>query len=222
MKRVFLFSLLVFISLNCYAAGTGERLNIRQLFPFSYDRPQNPNPEQLSIIYYVLQNTYENNIHKMRGETENTVYMHDDGREAVMDKNGNLVTNSYNKGSFNYYSNTNEPIKKFLFDIAPWLKWGNTEDDPTSFNERLYYYSLDLDRGIQAYVFEGSNKGPVIIAFNSLTPDEKEVYYIFMHVLFNKNFAVKLDRNNIPRLRNDSAYYFSYFYQVQDVFGVKQ
>jgi hypothetical protein len=63
-----------------------------------------PNSQQLSIILYILKNTNENNIHKMRGETENKVYTNTDGREAVFDKNGNLVTNSYNRESFNYGS----------------------------------------------------------------------------------------------------------------------
>ena len=220
MKRFILFYLLVVILFSS-CLSQRERLNLSQLFPINYDRPITPDSRQLSIIRYVLKNTYENNIHKMRGETENTVYVHEDGREAVYDKDGNLVTNSYNQGSFNYYSN-NEPIKKFIWDIAPWLLWGNTEDDPTTFNERLFYYTLDLDIGIQSYIFEGSNETLEIIPFKKLSKNEKEVYYIFLKLLFNEDYEIKLIPENIQRLRDDGNYYFEYFYQIQKILKVKQ
>jgi hypothetical protein len=219
MKRLFLFVLLVIIFFGCLSQK--ESVNLRQLFSINYDRPKNPEPEQLSIVWYVLKNTYENNIHKMRGETGNVVYVHEDGREAVYDKNGNLVTNDYNKGSFNYYS-YEEPIKKFIGDIAPWLLWGNTENDPTSFNERLYYYTLDLDYGIQSYIFKGSNERLEIISFNEISNNEKEVYYIFIKLLFNENYKIKLSRENIQKLKDDGNYYYEYFYQIQEMLDVKQ
>lgn len=105
--------------------------------------------ENLSAIHYILKHTYENNIHKMRGEEDNKVYTKESGEEAVFDKEGNLVANDWNKGSFNYGSYS-EPINKFKVDIWPWLVWGNTREDPTSFDERFYYYIMDLDRGIQS------------------------------------------------------------------------
>lgn len=206
---------------NCLSANS-EQLNIDKLFSFDYERPDNPNPEQISIVRYVLKNTYEDNIHKMRGEKENKVYVKDDGREAVFDKNGNLVTNSYNRGSFNFYSNTTEPIKKFIFDIATWLFWGNAKDDPTTFSERLYYYTLDLDYGIQSYIFNGSKETLEIVQFDKLSKDEKEVYYIFLKLLFNEKYKIKLNRENIQRLRDDGEYYYKYFYQIQELLNVKQ
>ena len=133
MKKFGLFIILtILFPFNCYSQES-EGLNIKKLFSFEYERIQNPNQEQLSIINYILKNTYENNIHKMRGETENRVYTNNDGREAVFDKDGNLVTN-YNKGSYNYAS-YDTPIAKFLLDIAPWLQLGNARDDPTSYKE---------------------------------------------------------------------------------------
>ncbi len=79
--------------------------------------------EHLSIIHYILKNTYENNTHKMRGEQENKVYVKITGEEAVFDKDGNLVTNDWNKGSYNYGS-YDKPVNKFEVDIWPWLIWG--------------------------------------------------------------------------------------------------
>jgi hypothetical protein len=110
----------MWFSFNCYSQEN-EGLNIRNLFPLDYNRPQNSDQEQLSIINYILKNTFENNIHRMRGENENRVYTNEDSREAVFDKDGNLVTNSYNKGSYSY-APYNRPIEKFLLDIAPWFQ----------------------------------------------------------------------------------------------------
>jgi len=221
MKKLFLVVLLlIFFGVTVFSQNNGN-LNIRQLFSFNYERPRNPDQSQLSIIRYILKNTYENNIHKMRGETDNVVYVNEDGREAVYDKDGKLVTNSYNQGSYNYGS-YDEPIKKFLLDIAPWLQWGNAHDDPTTFNERLYYYTLDLDHGIQSYIFKGANEILETVPFNQLPNDEKEVYYIFLKLLFNDNYRVKLNLNNIQQLRNSGEYYYSYFFQIQEMLNVKQ
>jgi hypothetical protein len=195
--------------------------DIKKMFPLNYDRPEDPNSRQLSIVNYILQNTFENNIHRMRGERENRVYTNKDGREVVYDKNGNLVTNSYNQGSYNYGS-YEKPVKKFLLDIAPWLIWGNTPDDPTSFNERLYYYTLDLDYGIQTYILKGSQGEIEEIHFNELSKDEKEVYYIFLYILLNDNYKIKLNDENIERLKNDGDYYWEYFYQIQEILNVRQ
>ena len=221
MKYFISFILLILISFGtCFSQANGN-LNLKKLFSFNYDRPTNPSPEQLSIILYVLKNTYENNIHKMRGETENRVFVAEDGREAVYDKNGNLVTNAYNRGSYNYYSNA-EPIKKFISDIAPWLLLGNTREDPTTFNERLYYYTLDMDYGIQKYIFEGARETLEKVSFMELPENEKEVYYIFLKLLFNEQYSIKLNIENIQRLRNDGEYYYEYFYQIQEMLNVKQ
>ena len=88
----------------------------------------------------------------MRNENDNVVYTKETGEEAVFNKNGNLVTNDWNRGSFNY-GKYEQPINKFLLDIWPWLVWGNTKNDPTTFDERFYYYCMDLDPGIQKYIF---------------------------------------------------------------------
>jgi hypothetical protein len=107
-------------------------------------------------------------------------------------------------------------------DIIPWLKQGSMADDPTSFEERLYYYTLDLDYGIQKYIFEGSRGVLEVVEFNRLTEEEKEVYYIFLKLLFNEDYLIPLSRENIPRLRADGEYYYEYFYQIQEMLGVKQ
>jgi len=190
------------------------------LLPLEYDRPATPDAEQLSVIRYILQNTGEVNIHKMRGETENKVYVNEDGREAVYDKDGNLVTNSYNQGTYNFYSNETEPIKKFIYDTAPWLVYGTASDDPTTFKERLYHYTLDLDMGIQNYIFYGADKALEAVPFEELSETEKEVYYLFLKLLFNENYSAKLTADNIQKLKEDGDFYFQYFDQIQEALSV--
>ncbi len=100
------------------------------------------------IIYAILAHTNESAIHQMRGETDNRVFIHEDGREGVYDKNGNLVTNGYNDGTFNYANPKNEPLLHFTMDISPWIQMGISETDPTSTIERIYAYMGDLEAGI--------------------------------------------------------------------------
>jgi hypothetical protein len=202
---------------GCRSQQNESILILKDVFPMTYDRPKNPDSEQLSIIRYILAHTVENNIHKMRGEESNVTYINPDGREAVYDENGVLVTNSYNKGSFNYYDFETEPIKKFIFDTLPWLNWGNDPDDPTSIDERLYYYTLDLDSGIQRYIFYGSGDELEHISFSALSKEEQEVYYLFSFLLFSDEYKIKLNSENMERLIDDGEYYYEYFKQIQEV-----
>ncbi len=101
------------------------------------------------IIYTILANTNESASHQMRGQSENQLYTHDDGREAVYDKDGELVKNGYNDGSYNYAHPKDEPLLHFSLDTSPWLLWGMGEDDPTTIEERTYAYMGDLEGGIR-------------------------------------------------------------------------
>ncbi len=100
------------------------------------------------IIYTILANTQEAAIHQMRGQTDNKVYFHEDGREGVYDKDGNLVTDGFNDGTFNYANPITEPLLHFTMDISPWIQMGISETDPTSTIERIYAYMGDLEAGI--------------------------------------------------------------------------
>ena len=137
--------------------------------------------ENISIINYILKFVYENNIHKMRNEDDNVVYTKKTGEEAVFNKNGDLVTNDWNKGSFNY-GKYEQPINKFLLDIWPWLVWGNTKNDPTTFDERFYYYCMDLNPGIQKYIFLEDKSLLEKIEYSKLKEEEKLVYHFFNYL----------------------------------------
>ncbi len=200
-------------------------LNSNNFRQFSFDRDYTPSANELSAIHFILKNTRENNIHKMRGETKNVVYVKTQKdehgySEAVFDENKQLVTNSYNQGSFNYYLFEIEPIKHFGYDMLPWLEWGNTKDDPTIFNERLFYYTLDLNLGIQAYIFEGTNDNVSTIDFIKLPDEEKMIYRLFCYIIFNKDYQIQLNEENKQRLKEDSEFYYKYFGQIQELLQV--
>jgi hypothetical protein len=40
--------------------------------------------------------------------------------------------------------------------------------------------------------------------------------------LFNENYKIKLNDENIERLKSDGDYYWEYFYQIQETLNVKQ
>ena len=177
--------------------------------------------ENISIINYILKFVYENNIHKMRNEDDNVVYTKKTGEEAVFNKNGDLVTNDWNKGSFNY-GKYEQPINKFLLDIWPWLVWGNTKNDPTTFDERFYYYCMDLDHGIQKYIFLEDKSLLEKIEYSKLKEEEKLVYHFFNYLFLNEKFKYKLDERNIKNYKKSAENYWKYLSQIMELSGYKQ
>ena len=177
--------------------------------------------EKLSALNYILKNTFENNIHKMRGETENRVYTNKDGREAVFDKNGQPIENPWNRGSYNFapYS---EPVRKFTLDIWPWLHDGNSPDDPTDIEERFYYYLLDLDYGVQSYIFLKDRDTLEEIKYSELSENEKVVYKFFEYLIFNPSYKHKLDAKGIKLYQKSKESYVRYFKQLFVLAGYKQ
>jgi hypothetical protein len=177
--------------------------------------------ENISIINYILKFVYENNIHKMRNEDDNVVYTKKTGEEAVFNKNGDLVNNDWNKGSFNY-GKYEQPINKFLLDIWPWLVWGNTKNDPTTFDERFYYYCMDLNPGIQKYIFLEDKSLLEKIEYSKLKEEEKLVYHFFNYLFFNEKFKYKLDERNIKNYKKSAENYWKYLSQIMELSGYKQ
>ena len=52
--------------------------------------------------------------------------------EIVIDKNGNLIDDDINMGTFNYYP-PDQRLNHLLYDVAPYFHKGNTPDDPVTF-----------------------------------------------------------------------------------------
>lgn len=105
--------------------------------------------EQKSLLFLILSKTNEYHIHNMNGAVGNQVFLHEDGAiELVYDANGNLVKDGINDGSYNYAHPVKDPIGHFEKDIHPWIKWGASQNDPTTVSERIYAYMGDLEGGI--------------------------------------------------------------------------
>jgi len=135
-----------------------------------------------ALIIDILSNTPELNIHQMNGQTENKVYVNEDGREAVFDADGNLVTDPTNKGSYNYYDAIKEPLAHFAKDTDPWLKWGNARNDPSAPDQRLKAYLKDLKIGIiTAYESRSVEVGKTTVTYNSKT--ERAVALKFLEII---------------------------------------
>lgn len=119
------------------------------------------NSNQLAILYLIIQNTAEVCIHQQNGAKENKVYLGPDGhKEAVYDKNGKLVKDGINDGSYNYYHPSKEPLCHFSFDICPWIMWGQSRTDTTTVKSRIYAYMGDLEGGIRrALAQQNKTKG---------------------------------------------------------------
>lgn len=196
--------------------------SISQFMSNNSNESELPDQYKINIIYYILQNTQERNIHKMRGETDNIVLVNEDGREAVYGGNGDIVTNLYNKGSYNYFDYKKEPIKKFIVDILPWLELGNDPNDPTTQFERLYYYTLDLGYGIQTYILKGRKQELLNVDISTLSQDEIDTYALFEYIIFNEDYGIKFNDDNMEKLEVDGDYYWTYFYQIHKLLGILQ
>lgn len=199
----------------------------KEMKSIKFDDKYKPSQYEINAIYFILKNTSEVHIHQMRDENKNQVMIKtkkENGGypEAVFDKNGNIVTNSYNKGSFNYFLYTKDPLKHFGVDILPWLVLGNAKDDPTTFNERLYYYLQDLNRGIQHYIFKAKANNIEKINFKKLDKNEQMTIRFFSHLLFNNKYKIKLNEKNRNKLIKSSDFYWSYYYQIHDLLGYKR
>jgi len=128
--------------LESFSADAVEGINLPEYT--QEDRNDQELKAKAAFIYTLLYNTVELNTHRMNGETENQVFVHDSGGEAVYDKNGNLVKNCENMGSYNYAHYKKEPLLHFAVDIIPWLRWGNCREDTTTQAQRVSAYIKDI------------------------------------------------------------------------------
>jgi hypothetical protein len=116
-----------------------------------YSKASLKDPEfeaKAAFIFSVLYYTSEINIHQMNGASGNQVFINEEGSEAVFDKEGNLVTDCENMGSYNYADGQKQPLTHFSIDILPWLRWGNCREDTTTIAQRIDAYVLDFELGL--------------------------------------------------------------------------
>lgn len=102
------------------------------------------------VIRLILAHTVEYYIHNLNGADGNSVIVSGDGHEeTVINPESGIVKDCANKGSYNLFHPSRQPLMHFSADILPWLRWGNCPDDPTTTSERLKGYLKDLERGLQ-------------------------------------------------------------------------
>jgi len=168
---------------------------------------------RLQIIYLILQNTPEHHIHNLNGVTGNKVFVHIDGHsEAVFDKDGKLVKDGVNDGSYNYFDGTRHPLKHFAFDIHPWIIWGNSSKDKTSKEERIYGYVCDLEIGIRKALDakeslkeikkENWDKDGQLQALAIFILIQKEARTTSLFSLFERDISSITDQNIFDALKN--------------------
>jgi hypothetical protein len=106
-------------------------------------------PAKTRAIQTILGNTYDLNIHQMRGATKNQVFISPDGhQEAVFDAGHQPVHDEINDARYNLFHPQRESLRHFSLDTTPWLIWGHSRKDPTSSAERVSAYSADLFNGV--------------------------------------------------------------------------
>ena len=70
----------------------------------------------------------------------NRKYVNDNGSETVWtgDKSeSEEVTDEENKGTYNYCNDSTSSLGHLMFDVLPWIAFGNGSDDPTSVFDRV-------------------------------------------------------------------------------------
>ena len=158
MKKVVVIVVSLLLCQSLHATDKGQQIElglqaIRTVVQLQELDPSFLSDEKLalsaSFIRALLANTSEQHIHQMNGATGNKVFQHADGREAVYDENGTLVTEGGNQGSYNYFHPQNFPLCHFSVDILPWLIWGNGKTDTTSTEQRTIAYVSDLRDGLE-------------------------------------------------------------------------
>jgi hypothetical protein len=93
-----------------------------------------------SVIDYTwreLTSEDEKAYHIRDGATGNRKFISPNGRcELVFKSDGTLEMNPVNIGTYNFYDPQNDKAGHIVFDVVPYLLFGNTPDDTWDFADR--------------------------------------------------------------------------------------
>ena len=71
-------------------------------------------------------------------ERNNKKYVSPDGKfEAIYSKNGDLVDDPRDVGTYNFISPNKDGLGHFIVDVVPWIWYGNSPNDTTTRPERF-------------------------------------------------------------------------------------
>lgn len=217
MRKLFSLLFIIFISVSGLGAqGVSRMTYFAHLFGISFDTDQEIPDRELSIIYFILDNTEEYHIHCMRGEEQNQVFVHNDGTVVVFDKNHHQVTN-YNRGTIRI-ARKDDPIGHFILDTQPWLNFGVDSNDPTSIEERLEAYLKDVQNAIFVFLFHRKGEPAKQIHYSDLDKVDKEVCHFFYQMLFNRSYKIQLTDENIQKMHRSPNLWSKYCHQIFNLF----
>ena len=217
MRKIFSLLLLLFLAFSGLAAqGVSRMTYFASLFGISFDTSEEIPQRELSIIYFILDHTEEYHIHCMRGEEQNQVFVHNDGTVVVFDKNHHQVTN-YNRGTIRI-ARKNDPIGHFILDTQPWLNFGVDSSDPTTIEERLEAYLMDVQNAIFVFLFQRKGVPIKQIHYSELDQVDKEVCQFFYKILFNSSYKIQLTDENIQKMHRSPNLWSKYCHQIFNLF----
>ena len=81
---------------------------------------------------------------------------------------------------------------------------------------------MDLDHGIQEYIFLEDKSLLEKIEYSGLKEEEKLVYHFFNYLFFNEKFKYKLDERNIKKYKKSAENCWKYLSQIMELSGYKQ
>ena len=217
MRKMFSFLFIILISASGLGAqGITRMTYFANLFDISYDIKEEIPERELSIIYFIMDNTEEYHIHCMRGEDQNQVFVHNDGTVVVVDKNHHQVTN-YNRGTIRI-ARKSDPIGHFILDTLPWLNFGVDSNDPTTIEERLEAYLKDMQNAIFVFLFHRRNDPLKQIKYSDLRQGDKEACHFFYQMLFNDSYKIQLTDENIAKMHRSPNLWSKYCHQIFNLF----
>lgn len=106
------------------------------------------------LNFFILKNTSEYYQHNMLGDTDNIVFLHPNGHEEiVVNEEGIPIVDGMNSASYNFCHPIKDPICHFTKDTYPWIKWGNSENDPTTIKQRRQAFFKDYLNGVKTLFY---------------------------------------------------------------------
>jgi len=217
MRKIFSFFVIAFISIvGLSAQQTSRIVYFANLIGFDINTEEEIPVRNLSIIYFILDNTQEQHIHCMRGEDHNQVFILPDGRVMVFDRQHHEVTN-FNRGSVRI-ARKGDPLGHYILDTLPWLNFGVDSNDPTSIEERLEAYLKDMQNAIFIFLFHRRNDPIKEVHYSDLTQSEKEVCHTFNQMLFNPSYKIQLTDDNIQKMHRSPNLWSKYCHQIFNLF----
>lgn len=86
-------------------------------------------------IHGVADACHQNSV-KSDEHNEKYVSFGDESFEVIYNNDGEICYDPRDYGTYNYYSPDDETVGHAIFDVIPWLLWGNEDGDTTSVGER--------------------------------------------------------------------------------------